>query len=235
MPKLVEGYNNFFYLSDEENRRILRQMITPAQPGVLIFDPLVRFAAGNLATSGGMDATFEAFAELANCGREGCSLVVLHHALTGLEGMKRAYGFNRGSFGRDSKALVGWFRGQINLVPTSEEDNTKLAVISAKGNNGEEFKPFGIKLNRDMMIYEVDATFDYAVSKAMIEGESVTKQKLDPENVALLVTDIPLTKKDLVERIMEESGCQKSKAYKAILAAEGVTIKRNGYGLYIPM
>jgi hypothetical protein len=31
IPKIVEGYKSFFYLSDEENKRILRQMITPQQ------------------------------------------------------------------------------------------------------------------------------------------------------------------------------------------------------------
>jgi len=235
MPKLVEGFNSSFYLSDEENKRILRQMITPAQSGVIAFDPLARFRVGNLSTSDGMDATFNAFAELANCGMEGCSLIILHHALRGMEGIKRGFGFNRGSFGRDSGALVGCVRGQINLLPRDEEDNTKLAVICGKGNNGEEFKAFGIKLNRDTMIYEVDPSFDYQAFKATVAGEPVTHQKLTPKDVALLVTDIPLTKKDLVSSIMEERGCQKSNAYKAILTAEGVSIKRNEHGLYIPI
>jgi hypothetical protein len=235
MPKIVEGFNNFFYLSDEENKRILRQMITPAQPGVIVFDPLTRFEAGNLATTGGMNATFQAFAELANCGREGCSLLILHHSLTGMEGVKRASGFNRGAFGRDSKALVGWVRGQINIVPQGEEDNSKLVVICGKNNNGPEFAPFGIKLNLATMLYEVDVTFDYQAWKDTIKGERVEHQKLTPKNIALLVADIPLTKGDLVKAIKEEYGFEKSKAYQAILAAEGVSIKRDEHGLYIPI
>ena len=51
--------------------------------------------------------------------------VILHHALTGKSGAARATGFDRGSFGRNSKVLLGWVRSQINVAPTTRT-TTKL-------------------------------------------------------------------------------------------------------------
>jgi hypothetical protein len=69
------------------------------------------------------------------------------------------------------------------------------------------------------MLYELDSSFDYPLWKADLAGEPVTHQKLTPNDVTLLVADIPLTTGDLVKAIKEEYGYQKSKAYQAILVA----------------
>src|SRR5688572_8779773 len=59
--------------------------------------------------------------------------VVLHHALTGKLGAARATGYERSSFGRNSKLLQAWTRGQINLAPASAHDNSKL--VASKTNS----------------------------------------------------------------------------------------------------
>jgi hypothetical protein len=235
LPQLVEGFKTSFHLDNEDNKGILRRLITPIQPGVIAFDPLNKFPAGNIGHREGMSATFTAFAELANCGRDGCSLIISHHALTGMAGIKNAYGFNRGAFGRDSKALIGDARSQINLVPAKEEDNSSLAVICAKNNNGPEFQPFGIKLDPASMLFEVDLTFDYQSFIASVEGAPAQQsRKPTPGNILTIVKRLTFTKSELVKEIMQECGCQKSAAYEGILKAEGLTIQRDEHGNYLP-
>lgn len=235
IPSIADGYNSFLHLDKPDNMALLRKIVVERQPGVIAFDPLSSFAAGNISTRTGMESTIEALAELANCGKDGCSLIILHHALTGAEGIKKAHGFNRTAFGRDSKLLVGWVRGQINIAPASEENNTQLAVFCGKNSNGPEFETFGTKLDAETMTYEVDGTFDYEAWKELLAGDATSSRRPNPKNVAALLDDVALIKKDLVNWIMDEFGCQKSNAYKAILAAEGVTIKRNEHGLFVPL
>src|SRR5688572_9100744 len=80
--------------------------------------------------------------------------------LTGRVGAARATGFDRSSFGRNSKLLYAWTRGQINIAPQGPNDNSRLVVSCGKCSNGEEFPPFGIRLNRELMIYEPDPQFN---------------------------------------------------------------------------
>jgi hypothetical protein len=235
IPSIADGYNSFLHLDKQGNMGLLRKIVVERQPGVIVLDPLSSFAAGNISTRTGMESTIGALAELANCGRDGCSLIILHHSLTGVEGVKKAHGFNRTAFARDSKLLVAWVRGQINIAPANDENNTQLAVFCGKNSNGPEFETFGIKLNTETMTYDVDPTFDCLAWKGLVAGEAPSAHRPNPKNVALLLKDIQLVKKDLVAWIMEEFGCGKSKAYEAILEAEGVTIKRNEHGLFVPM
>ena len=51
--------------------------------------------------------------------------------------------------------------------------------------------------------------------------------KLNPTTVARIVADGPVSKKDLVAKVMEEFGCQKSVAYDAIRKAKEDTIELN--------
>ena len=75
-------------------------------------------------------------------------------------GAARATGFDRSSFGRNSKLLHAWTRGSINIAPQGPNDNNRLVVSCGKCSNGEEFAPFGIRLNRATMTYESDPGFN---------------------------------------------------------------------------
>ena len=92
----IDADHTFWNLNDDHNKTKVAQIIVKQQPGVVVFDPLVSFAAGNLNTDEGMMKTCHTLADLAKYGTDGCCLVVLHHALTGREGMRKAVGFDRG-------------------------------------------------------------------------------------------------------------------------------------------
>ena len=122
-----------------------------------------------------------------------------------------------------------WTRGQLNVSPAWEKDNTKLMVSCGKNSNGPDFTPFGIILNPTTMVYEVDPFFDLAALKAELAGDAIraSVRKPTPANVALLVKQMPLTRKALMELVVEQFGCRQSNAYRIISNAEGHTIKRN--------
>ena len=90
-----------------------------------------------------MTATLSAIGRVTSQGDPKRIPVVLHRALTGKSGAARAIGYDRGSFGRNSKVLLGWTRAQINLAPYEADNNEVLVVASGKANNAEEFELSG--------------------------------------------------------------------------------------------
>ena len=207
----------------------LRRWVAEVQPDVIAIDPLLAVAAGNLNHDAGMLATCRAITKLARAGEKLASVVILHHTLTGRAGASKASGYDRGSYGRGSKALNFWTRGQINIAAAHGKSNDRLVVSCGKNSDGQEFQPFGIRLDSETMKYELDPEFDHSDWKDEIGGAAKVKlnEKLTPEAVAEHVAELALSKKALVRALMEETGCGKSTAYNAIEAAEGKTIRRN--------
>ena len=81
-------------------------------------------------------------------------------------------GFERASFGRNSKVLLSWTRAQINLAPYEADNNEVLVVASGKSNNAEEFEPFGIRLDSETMTYERDDSVDLEAWKERIGADT---------------------------------------------------------------
>ena len=100
-----------------------------------------------------MTATLSAIGRITRQGDPQRIPLIVHHALTGKSGAARATGFDRGSFGRNSKVLLSWTRAQINLAPYDSDNNEVLVVASGKANNSEEFQPFGVRLDPETMTY----------------------------------------------------------------------------------
>ena len=58
-----------------------------------------------------------------------------------------------GAFGRNSKALHGLTRAQINYAAYRENSSEVVVVASGKCNNAPEFEPFAIELDKETMFY----------------------------------------------------------------------------------
>jgi hypothetical protein len=149
---------------------------------------------------------------------------VLHHALTGKAGASKATGFDRSSFGRNSKALFAWTRAQINLAPAEAENNGRLIVACGKCSNGREFPTFAIRLNPETMIYECDSTVDVAAWQSAVTGKSEGPD-LTPAIVAGVVAELCKAdgapkKPQIVKALRAETGCVSGSAYRAIERAE---------------
>ena len=214
--------DGFLSLDNPETRRRIADMITEFQPDVICFDSLYNFALGDMNSDQDMRETLTAISRLGKTGNPDRAIVVLHHALTGRAGASRATGFDRASFGRNSKVLHSWARGQINLAPGTAETNDTLVSSCGKCANGKEFPPFAVRLNPDTMIYECAPDFDLGAWQADIGG-----QKDAPTITVELVQKLckgSMTKRQLVKAMMDETGCGKSIAYRTIDRAK--TTKR---------
>ena len=218
--------DSYLPLNDSGAFNRIRQLIRDIKPGVVVFDPLRDFGVGDLNSDADMAETCQAIARLVRDGDPNRACIVLHHSLTGKLGAAKASGFDRGSFGRNSKVLQGWTRGQINVAPASAEDNTRLIVACGKNSNGREFPPFGIKLDTETMIYETDPSFDIKAWEGEVTGKTSTPI-LSVGKVAELCEG-SLKRTQLVKILKDETGCGQSLAYRMIEhAAKRKLIARN--------
>jgi hypothetical protein len=195
----------------------IRDAIGEARPDVIVWDPLNAFCVGDLNKDQDMRETCMAVSQLSREGNPDRAIVVLHHALTGKAGAAKATGFDRASFGRNSKILQAWTRGQINVAPASKDNNEQLVFACGKCSNGKEFETFGARLNTDSMLYEVDTTFDVQAFESTMTGIT-EKPKTSPQQVAELLEG-ETSKADWAKAIVRETGVARSRAYVLIDAA----------------
>ena len=232
---LATNHDSFLSLDDPGNTFRLNRTLAEHAPDVALFDPLIAFSAGNLNTDAGMLQTCQGLSRLATRHNPGATVVVLHHSLAGKAGIKKAAGFDAGAYARGSKAFVQWIRGQLNVAPAKEGDSTRLVIGYGKNSNGPWFEPFGIVLNRQTMVYEVDLHFDLSVWQASVGIASSTAivRKLDKAAVGAMAGAVPKNKGKLAAVIMAEYAVAKSRAYEIIGQAEAAgLIVRDARKLY---
>lgn len=212
-------------LGSDLGRERVKQTINAFPADVVVFDVLRDFGIGDLNSDADMAATCAAIGGVVRQGNPNRIPLILHHATTGRAGIAKASGFDRSSFGRNSKVLLGWTRAQINLAPHGPDSNDVVVVTSGKANDFEEFKPFAVRLNTDTWHYEPAPDIDIEEWKESISGKTVGKK-----STATLAHVIErarkagidgISKTELVKAIMNETGCGKTKAYDLVDEAEG--------------
>ncbi len=162
------------------------------------------------------------------------AICILHHTITGRAGAAKSFGLERAGYGRNSKVLMAWTRGQINLAPISEDTYDLLAVVCGKCSNGREFPPFAVRLNPDTMLYEVAPDVDLDAWQADVAGIKSDGPLITPSKVRELCLVSGMDKPALAKAIMEDCGCVRGSAYRYIAKAEKakqITL-RKADGLY---
>lgn len=197
----------------------MKRAIAKHEPDIIAIDPLYSFASGDLNSDSEMRKTLQTLSRIAKADNPQRALVVLHHSLTGKAGVGRAVGFERSSYGRNSKVLHAWTRAQINIAPGSPEDNGTLIVSCGKNNNGQEFKRFAVRLDTERMIYEVNGQFDWDAWQEQLADSKPVTSLVEPEQVRELCAT-PQKKGDLAKAIADETGCIRNNAYRYIRRAE---------------
>lgn len=215
-------------LSDPAKAREMERIVHYEKPGIVSFDAVYNFGIGDLNTDQDMLATYRAMTKVARAGNPDCALTMLHHALTGREGMKKAYGFEKSSFARNSKVIFQLARAQINIVP-GNEDYSVLLLFCGKNNNGKKFDDAAVRLNPETMIYEPEPDFDFEGWKEQISsnrsktgGAATSKQAWRD---ALGNREYEL--KQLVPIVAETFVVQQRQAYNLIREAKGKTLRYN--------
>ena len=221
---LESDLDGFLSVSSPKSQLAIKSAVESCKPDVVVFDSLYNFGAGNLNSDEDMAETLLTLSRLAKAGDPRRAIVILHHAGTGKAGAARAVGFDRSSFGRNSKVLHSWTRGQINIAPGSPDDDAVFVLTCGKCSNGKEFPMFAIRLDPDTMIYALDETFDLSAWQSEVTGKR-TEQDLSPARVAEIVAELCKTggapkKPAIVKALRDETGCATSGAYKAIDRAE---------------
>jgi hypothetical protein len=207
--------DSLLHLSDPHNAARLEEAIKTFNPVAVAFDPLRDVSIGDLNSDADMTATLRELGRIARLGRPDRGIIILHHAIAGKAGAAKAFGLERTGFGRNSKVLHLWARGMINVIPGAEDNNDTLILTCGKNSNGREFAPFAVTLNPDSMVYEVAEDFDVESWRENVAGRPSSRQTtLRPQIVIEIPWSKPeLTKKELVKSIMDETGCQKTRAY----------------------
>jgi len=164
-----------------------------------------------------MRATLTQLQRIIHHGNPKRAIVVIHHAQTGKAGLAKAVGHDRASFGRNSKVLHSWARGQINVAPLDPANNDLLGFSCGKASNGREFQPFAARLTENM-VYELDASVD--VTSAIEDVETGGREpKVTDDDVCDLCPGEGISNAKLVERIKATYAASKNTAYRAIESA----------------
>ena len=211
--------DGFLNLDDPDTFSRASNVVREFEPDIIGFDTLYNFGIGDLNKDQDMRDTLTAISRLIRQGNPERAGVVLHHATTGKAGAAKATGFDRASFGRNSKVLHAWTRAQINLAPGSREDNDVLVVGCGKSNDGRMFEPFAIRMNPKTMIYEVDPGFDLSAWESEVTGTRPATPRLTDE-IVWQCCEGSMPKVKLVKALMGETGCGRSAAYDGIERAE---------------
>jgi hypothetical protein len=208
--------DGFLCLDDKATVARISNTIQLVQPDGVIADPLRDFGVGNLDSDADMIATLRELSRLVRLGNPDRALILLHHALTGRAGVVKAFGLERAGFARNSKALLGWTRAQINVIPGAEDSNETLVLTCGKNSNGKEFPPVAVRRNGDG-IYEVADDFDIESWREEIVGGGRERRVFNPRIITEINWPRPeLEKKQLARLVVDEVGCGKSRAYSLI-------------------
>ena len=229
--------DSFVSLTLPENEARIAARIQEINPTGVIYDVLRDFGIGDLNKDEGMTATLSAIGRITRQGDVQRIPVISHHALTGKSGAAKATGFDRGSFGRNSKVLLGWARAQINLAPYEADNNDVLVVASGKANNAEEFSPFGIRLTPETMMYERDNSVDLDSWRERIGADSGGSIATISDVVKIVEAGglKGVAKAKIKSALMGEKAISKASAYRVIDKAETkkAIVRRKDDDLYV--
>jgi hypothetical protein len=203
------------FLSDPANQKALSELIESSGCDGIAFDPLGDFAIGDPNKDQDMRETCQTISRICKKDNPNRCIIISHHAITGKAGAMKATGFDRASYGRNSKVLHSWVRGQINISPVDPENNERLVLSCGKCSNGREFQTFGIRLNPDKMIYEVDPDFDIETWEEEV-GKTPNKVQIAPDQIRSLCPVAGVSKENYSKLIIKETGCSRATAYRWI-------------------
>ena len=205
--------DSWLSVGDAEAAIKIRELLAEEKPDVVVIDSLYNFGVGDLNKDVDMKSTLSQLRRLIHHGNPKRAMVVIHHALTGKPGLAKMTGHDRASFGRNSKTLHQWTRGQINVGALDPNNNDLLGFTCGKASNGREFAPFAARLTENM-VYVVDPTVD--VNQEVASASGSTQLTVSDDEVADLCPGEGISKAKLVKLIKEQHGASKNTAYRAV-------------------
>ncbi len=214
----LEGDEDGFLALDWENRERIANAIAKTDANIVVFDPLRDFGTDDLNADAHMTETLREISRLTRHGNARRVPLVIHHALTGKSGIQKVVGFDRTSFGRNSKVLFMWTRAQINVAPARPDDNSVLIIASGKCSNFTEFQPFAARLDFDTMTYFRDDDFDVDEWRESLDSAKSGGDKLTLEGVLALLPETGSVEKKLLIENLQDKGIGEKKIRRVLKA-----------------
>ena len=199
---------------------------------IVVIDPLRDAGSGDLNGDADMTATTTAISATIRRDNPKRVPLIVHHGRTGAVEASKVFGDDAASFGRNSKALFGWLRSQINIAPAGVNHPGIVIVGCGKCSDGPKWEPFAARLNDRTRFYEVIEDFDLhewerqAVNPSKRNAVAPTpEQVLEVVNAAGgRMTGGQNDPKGLHKKLQAQFKCTRDAAKQAIENALGNTI-----------
>ncbi|HWL51334.1 MAG TPA: AAA family ATPase [Chthoniobacteraceae bacterium] len=216
---IEHDHDCFLALNNPEEFKQVQLFITDFNPDFVVFDPLNTFTTGDLNSDADMREVCSLITKATKRGKAKRVPIVVHHSLTGKAGAQKATGWDKASYGRNSKALQAWTRSQINIAPRDPDDNTKLLITCGKNNNGAPFPDIGVYFDEEEWIYKIDEDYDPQEFQESVGNVKKSKKpKQEPAEVIRLFDD-KIYGVDLIPLVREHYKCSQATAYRTLKQA----------------
>ena len=141
-------------------RERIRATLESWPADIVVIDPLRDAASGDLNGDADMTATTAGISSIIRRDNPKRVPLIVHHGRTGAVEASKVFGDDSASFGRNSKALFGWLRSQINVAPAGVNYPGVVILGCGKCSDGPKWDPFAARLNERTRLYEVLEDFD---------------------------------------------------------------------------
>lgn len=219
LPALEEMGDCDIWLGDPTTQARVELTIAQEAAGAVVADPLGNFAPDDISKPGPMKEAVRRLLGIVRRSAPKATLLTLHHARTGRQNIAQGVGYDSPNFASGGKPLFAAARCQMNLMPGSAEDDTRLVLSCAKSNNCERFAVRGLRFDPQTFTYGLDPDFAAAAWQADVLGKANGKPLMTSERVAELCR-LPMSKAELVHAIREDCGCPRQVAYRHVKRAE---------------
>lgn len=218
LPAQVDPGDTDSWLGSVETQARMMLTLERQRPDVVVLDPLATFSPGDTTTPGDMSEALRLIRGLVRVAAPNAAILLLHHARTGRANIAQGVGYDSANFAAGGKPLFGTVRAQLNLMPGSADDDTKLVLACAKSNNCQRFVARGLRFSVSDRSYHVDPAFDVRAWLADVEGSRASTSRLPANHVAELCGDgIPRAR--LAQMVVKKLGCSRPQAYRYIARA----------------
>lgn len=210
--------DSFLDLGENKIREEVENAIFDTSPDFVVLDPLNTFTSGDLNSDRDCRAVLMAISQAVKRGNPERVPFVVHHSLTGKAGASRAVGWDRGSYGRNSKVLHAWVRSQWNLAPADPDDENRLILACGKNNNGRTFGEIGVVYDEGEGIYRVDSEFDAESYREAIGADGKRKKgglgrQYSAEDILGCLGSEWTRVSTLQRRVCEDTGMSRARFY----------------------
>lgn len=223
-----------FLLNNEEHRKNLEDLIKEINPVLVVLDPLYLMFDGDLNSAKELNPALNWLLRLKN--EYNTSIMLIHHYNKGGAGATKGGARMMGSI-----ILYGWVESAWYLSKPEEEDESEDDSVDME--NFQQ-KPTTITMEREFRmagkfpIIDVhldlgemgDPKYNITVTRS---GEGVSNPKSLEEDIinALQVSTIPLTKSELLQRLMVNRS-KLNEALDRLIKDKSIKVKGNGFTIY---